>query len=86
MKLGHLYQQGWVLLNNLVLIVVIIETTKRRHLSCESLFTVGDQFIVTLIDLEIFHVFLNIHRLELLKVAYPELVCGIILVYGIVLH
>ena len=69
MKFWHFHQQSRVLGDSLTLKIIVIETSKRRHLAGKAFFPIGHQFVVTLVDLQVFHIFLNIHRLQPFKVT-----------------
>ena len=87
MQLRHLYKQRRVLADNLPFKIISIKATKRRHLSCKSLFCVRDTFFfVILIDLQIFLVFLNIYRLQAFQIMYLKLFDRIIFINRIILH
>ena len=69
MKFWHIHQQSRVPGDSLTLEIIVIETSKRRHLAGKAFLPIGHQFVVTLVDLQVFHIFLNIHRLQPFKVT-----------------
>ena len=86
MELWHGYQQSGILRDRLALKIIIVEASQRRHLAGQAFFPVSQKFLIVLIYLQIFHIFLDIHRFQPFQVLNLELIHGIVLINRIVLH
>ena len=71
----HIDQKSRITGNYLTFVIVGIEAPESRHFSFQPTFPVGNLFFAvrSLIDLQIFLIFLDVHSLQLIQNRYREI-------------
>ena len=87
MLFRHIYKKCRIMRNILVFMIIGIEASKRGHFPGKTFFPVCHHLIIlTPVYFQIFHIFLNIYRLQIIQISHCKLGDRIFTVDRIIFH